>query len=253
MHKSSCVIISLSSALLSSAFLAPVSAAAASFDCNKAGTWVEKTICSQPELSRLDEVMAKQYKAKLATATDYEDSNAFKRAARNDQRNWLRFRRNTCNSEQCLIREYKERDGEQIGRYFNHLDQAEWPNGRSYGTFFETSNIATYDAETQTWDAPIAIKNSIAIDQIKAKPNMALVDGSLFFTNAHTCHIDAEVARWYQNHWVISDQQTDAELRLYPARSRGKTQILFRDIDHSYKNSHCGMRGYFDGKVLTSK
>ncbi len=249
MNKLSCYIISISIA-----FLVSLSANAASFDCAKASTWVEQTICSQPELSRLDEVMAEEYKAKLATATEYEDSNAFKIATRNDQRNWLKFRRNTCNSEQCLIREYKERDGEKIGRYLNYLDQAEWPNGQPYGTFFEKSDIAIYDAETKTWDDPIATKNSIVIDHIKGKPNMALVDGVLLFTNAHTCHIDSEEARWFQNHWVVNDDlNTNAELRLYPATYKGKTQILLRDIDHSYKNNHCGMRGYFDGKVFKSK
>ncbi len=32
---------------------------AASFDCNKATTWIEKTICTNTELSDLDEAMAK--------------------------------------------------------------------------------------------------------------------------------------------------------------------------------------------------
>jgi uncharacterized protein len=34
---------------------------AASFDCKKAATWLEKTVCSNPELSKLDEQMAKAY------------------------------------------------------------------------------------------------------------------------------------------------------------------------------------------------
>jgi uncharacterized protein YecT (DUF1311 family) len=33
----------------------------ASFDCKKAASWLEKTVCSNPELSRLDEEMAKAY------------------------------------------------------------------------------------------------------------------------------------------------------------------------------------------------
>ena len=36
-------------------------ATAASFDCKKASTWLEKTICANPELSKLDEQMAKAY------------------------------------------------------------------------------------------------------------------------------------------------------------------------------------------------
>jgi len=42
-------------------------ATAASFDCKKAASWVEKTVCSDPELSKLDEEMAKAYHDALAS------------------------------------------------------------------------------------------------------------------------------------------------------------------------------------------
>ena len=42
-------------------------AAAASFDCKKASTWLEKTVCSNPELSKLDEELAKAYYDALAS------------------------------------------------------------------------------------------------------------------------------------------------------------------------------------------
>ena len=42
-------------------------AVAASFDCKKAASWVEKTVCSNPELSKLDEEMAKAYHDALAS------------------------------------------------------------------------------------------------------------------------------------------------------------------------------------------
>lgn len=38
-----------------------VNANAASFDCKKASTWLEKTVCSNPELSKLDDQLAKAY------------------------------------------------------------------------------------------------------------------------------------------------------------------------------------------------
>src|SRR5208337_1331573 len=40
---------------------------AASFDCKKAASWVEKTVCSNPQLSKLDEQMAKAYHDALAS------------------------------------------------------------------------------------------------------------------------------------------------------------------------------------------
>jgi uncharacterized protein len=42
-------------------------AVAASFDCKKAASWVEKTVCSNPELSKLDDEMAKAYHDALAS------------------------------------------------------------------------------------------------------------------------------------------------------------------------------------------
>ena len=42
-------------------FLSTLQAFAASFDCNKAASWVEKTVCSNPELSKLDDGLAKAY------------------------------------------------------------------------------------------------------------------------------------------------------------------------------------------------
>lgn len=38
---------------------------AASFDCNKASTFIEKAICSESELSKLDDLLGKSYKKAL--------------------------------------------------------------------------------------------------------------------------------------------------------------------------------------------
>jgi uncharacterized protein len=46
------------------------SASATSFDCGKAATAVEKTICAEPSLSALDDKLAVLYKDMLAVATD---------------------------------------------------------------------------------------------------------------------------------------------------------------------------------------
>jgi uncharacterized protein YecT (DUF1311 family) len=42
-------------------------ALAASFDCKKAATWLEKTVCSNPELSKLDDELAKAYHDALSS------------------------------------------------------------------------------------------------------------------------------------------------------------------------------------------
>ena len=77
--------------LLSSLLISFVSAA--SFDCQKASTDVEKLICSDSQLSLLDEDLAKAYKNAVQ-----KDPARIK----TQQQRWLKYTRNDCNSLECL-------------------------------------------------------------------------------------------------------------------------------------------------------
>lgn len=77
--------------------------AAASFDCQKAGTRIEKQICSSPELSKLDSDLAGIYKDALPKGP----------SVRADQLKWLR-ERNACQDAKCLAEKYKERIDELV-------------------------------------------------------------------------------------------------------------------------------------------
>jgi len=66
---------------------APASLFAASFDCNKAATHVEKLICSDPELSGLDEELSSTYRQALASTNDSQ-----KEQVKQYQREWLKLR-----------------------------------------------------------------------------------------------------------------------------------------------------------------
>jgi uncharacterized protein len=59
-------------------------AVAASFDCKKAASWVEKTVCANPELSKLDDEMAKAYSNALANL-----SPEGQKETKQYQRQWL--------------------------------------------------------------------------------------------------------------------------------------------------------------------
>lgn len=83
----------------------PVTVQAASFDCTKAGTNIEKMICADTEVSRLDEKLAQAYKAALGKAVDKE---SFKQK----QRVWLKKQRNVCKTAACLAKVYPERIAE---------------------------------------------------------------------------------------------------------------------------------------------
>lgn len=226
----------------------------ASFDCKKAITWVEKTICENPELSNLDEAMAKKYKNNLVNESDDKDSKDW---VVYEQRTWLKFQRNTCKDTSCLIREYKERieDKAYYGitwEYPDELNRLDLPSKNAFGRFSESTQISIYNPDTERWDDAEEAKNSISIHKVANKPYLAIIDGVLIFTNAHTCEIEVSKATWSQNHWVISDEQQNeaTELHLYPASHKGKTQLVLTDPANQFRERHCGMRGYFDGIVL---
>lgn len=92
-------------------------AQAASFDCGKATTPVEKAICSNPELGRRDEVLAKAYATALGGLGD--EARATMQAG---QRDWLNYAELSCtehatpftaplneDQQSCLLNNYSQR------------------------------------------------------------------------------------------------------------------------------------------------
>lgn len=83
------------------ASIAPFVAQAASFDCSKAATTIEKQICADPELSSLDDQISVEYKKV------YEISQVKEESLRN-QRVWLKSR-DACQDKACLKNSYEKR------------------------------------------------------------------------------------------------------------------------------------------------
>jgi uncharacterized protein len=80
------------------------SVSAASFDCQKASTWVEKEICSTDLLSRLDDAMNKNYQGSLGTNIGKEALQDL----RVTQRKWIK-ERNGCTTAACIEEKYRAR------------------------------------------------------------------------------------------------------------------------------------------------
>jgi uncharacterized protein len=74
----------------------------ASFDCSKARTGVEKTICADKALSSLDEELAKTYESVISSS---DNADMVKR----EQKEWLRSVRDKCRDEACLKDAYANR------------------------------------------------------------------------------------------------------------------------------------------------
>lgn len=85
----------------------------ASFDCAKAGTRVEKMICSDAALAELDTTLAARYESVLQMGDD-------KTYWKQDQRKWVK-ERNQCQQPSCLAHSYNVRiqDLEQVLQYLN--------------------------------------------------------------------------------------------------------------------------------------
>jgi uncharacterized protein len=73
--------------------LVPTIAHAASFDCKKARTQVEKTICADAELSQLDEELTSAYRDAMGKAVQSD-----KDTIRKEQADWLNNRNKVCGS-----------------------------------------------------------------------------------------------------------------------------------------------------------
>jgi uncharacterized protein len=74
----------------------------ASFDCGKAGTLVEQTVCTNKQLSDLDSSVGAAYKNALKNASNQND-------IKNRQRDWLQLERNNCRDIACLKSAYTSR------------------------------------------------------------------------------------------------------------------------------------------------
>lgn len=75
---------------------------AASFDCAKATKTIEKLVCSNEELSILDQKLSVVYSRSIAESANRSEMT-------NDQRRWLRDIRNTCVDVPCAIEAYTKR------------------------------------------------------------------------------------------------------------------------------------------------
>lgn len=88
-------------------------AQAASFDCSKAVSEVERLICQNHELGKLDEELAQSYRDALEIAPEMVDQTGrslgqLEEGLKVEQKAWL-SERNKCRDVSCLKRSYEER------------------------------------------------------------------------------------------------------------------------------------------------
>jgi uncharacterized protein len=77
---------------------------AASFDCAKASTKVEKLICDIPAISKLDDELGKVYQDDISKANEEQKQRLVA-----EQKHWLKYTRNVCTKEPCFKHAYWSR------------------------------------------------------------------------------------------------------------------------------------------------
>lgn len=87
--------------------IAPISYAAG-FDCSKARTLVEETICSDSELSSLDDDLNEQY-GNVLGHNNMTNNTATANRIKKEQKSWLLNIRNKCKTSTCLKKVYRKR------------------------------------------------------------------------------------------------------------------------------------------------
>ncbi len=117
-------------------FLVMAGAHAASFDCSKAKSKVEQTICSDPEISSLDDQLAASYGAALKSLSP-EGGQVLKKG----QVAWLRYVNIVCSDAECLAGMYRDRLKDldtaavRIGPFvFSRIDYFSGKKGKDSGT-----------------------------------------------------------------------------------------------------------------------
>ena len=89
-------IVGLGAAIL----LVPGLCLAASFECSKASSYVEKLVCEDAELSKLDDELASAYKARMLEGKSSNEVS--------EQRRWL-VKRDQCRDRKCVKGAYYQR------------------------------------------------------------------------------------------------------------------------------------------------
>ena len=208
-------------------FAFPVLASAASFDCGKVTSRMEKMICGSPTLSALDESLAAAYKA----AGKDRDNGALSL----DQRQWLKNTRDACRDAACV-----EKAGNERLALLTRWHEPEAPNDSIYGNYVLAREISFYSPQGSSVEK--------ADDCLVIKKGRNGIDFSinLIQSNGHTCSIDGS-ATLAGNVYSFVPGKDQAGLANCQLRLKVKRHTIeLEDADGACRAYACGMRAGLD-------
>lgn len=225
--------------LLSTAIIS--SATAASFDCSKAQSRVEKEICASPALSQLDARMGYAWKKLLAA--DSSNKRLIKQ-----QRGWLKKRNQECSSGEspCIEASYHE----QIRELESQLATATILRKQSCSGISEYPHLSSAFDENGEWSTFID-SDTLILDPLDDQ-HLAFSLSSTG-SNAHMCNITGIASKkgdhyaWTTTHIAYdSGEAQQCTLRFHSWEHDYRTISIPQENDNitamNCQAYYCGMR-----------
>ena len=203
----------------------PLTAAAASFDCKKAGNDIEKRICASPTISVLDELLAEAY----ADARQRGDTDQLKRT----QRQWLSYARNSCEDEVCLAQAYAGR--------LAALTLFPEPSSVRDALYRETTEACFVADNPEGVSCEGEAESTIHVTATGR--DRGWVKASLWFFNGHSCTFSGAARSTGDGIRAVQDDE-DPEFRCELLLRPTETGIITEASENC--RMYCGARGSLD-------
>lgn len=203
-----------------SASLLITSLYSASFDCKKASTFIENTICNDAELSKLDEELAAAYKKVFKSLSDKTD-------LKKEQLDWLKSSRDKCMSLECLKTSYTNR-------------------------VLYLTNYDSRDSQTNT----VAISSNDIAGLYKKGSAFLEVNQDLSFNynsvnerNGNMCLIEGEKFKLENGNFVWNSKESSCKITL----SNGNKNSVNLNVTGNECNYYCGNNAYIIDGIYTKE
>ena len=190
----------------------------ASFDCKKASTFIESTICNDIELSKLDEQLAITYKKVRDSLSDKTD-------LKNEQLDWLKNNRNKCMSLECLKTSYTNRV-----LYLTNYDN------RDSQTNTVSSNVI----------AGLYKKGSASLE---VNQDLSFNYNSVNERNGNMCSIENEKFKLENGNFVWNSKENSCKITL----SNGNKNSVNLNVVGNECNYYCGNNAYIIDGIYTKE
>jgi uncharacterized protein len=194
----------------------------ASFDCAKAKSKVEKLVCADAALSKLDEKLAVAFRN---AASDWD-------SAYNSQREWLRETRDRCDDVACLAKVYPAR----IEELEHWTDPQPWSDAME-GMYLEPRRVLFVGE--QEWEQDSATD---CLSITRQEDGSARLKIESLQINGHMCNVDQAVRREGDGMRAIPHGESTCTLMVRAERG----VLVVDDPEHTCR-AECGARATLDG------